>query len=385
MSIYKTIIFVFLLLFPCGLLFAQSDQFEKNALLDYYRYDPAYKDNFDKIEKLVNSADPEQQRKFSQCAQAIIDINTERLELNLNMQSIYETFFTYFDRSRAKALSHIKKLLPSFSYNPFDFFEEKKRYTYDFTESESRTLELYAKFENISAEHSSEDFISTLTKSAYSYKEIADIISNYYILYTEEMNELEKSMLKAGLVPSGNMKGLVISFYKYKLLNFINKEMKKSALDRKYNAENDMVFCDRMMTSLLNKPEESVIITTESSTEQFNGSWYFKDGAGSGYYIWNFSANGTSISGNVECTSTKEKEDNHSLSNITVNSDGSIQGSWSGSYLDKATKKAGQRFGTFKASVSNGVITINVSESEGSAVFGKREWGDASTSHRQPY
>lgn len=132
----------------------------------------------------------------------------------------------------------------------------------------------------------------------------------------------------------------------------------------------------------------------ESDLFKFAGDWFFKDGYGSGYYIWTFNVKGSSgkeISGKTKLTST-DRQDDFVLYDIEALSDGSIKGSWEGNYVNEnavSVPKRGHRIGVFYAKVTPGktsaedVIQINCVESDKSQIHPGKDWGWQTATHQK--
>ena len=122
--------------------------------------------------------------------------------------------------------------------------------------------------------------------------------------------------------------------------------------------------------------------------ECWNGTWYYKDPSGNGYYVHTISANDNTISSwKVHLTSTDRKDD-FTYSNFVLDNDYlntlSVHGDVVGDYNNPnavSVKKVGKRYGYMDAKFIKGnssvtdAINIRFYETEKSEIHQNRDWG----------
>jgi hypothetical protein len=269
----KSILILLLLLSAANSTLAQLATNQKETLFEYYRNNSNFSQSYDEIAKIIDNADAEQIGKFSQCANAMIDIKDAG-------------FFAYFLKNDNNPIaflrgclqgdtiftqgktSILKKLLPSFSEGVLRNFEDQPYLAYS-------NMNFYHNYENvfnsINLQKCVDEYISRQSQEPLTYYETATMIQTFYVLYPQEMEILEKAVNKEVIVENNpaNRDSLMFYYFASKMNAFLLNEMHDNAEKIKESAENDLVFCDRMMTKLLTENKSDEDISKGSLFEEF--------------------------------------------------------------------------------------------------------------------
>lgn len=248
---------------------AQLDPIEKKYLLNYYSNNPACKDKYESIVKLVDNADPELMKKLTQCAQAVIAIRSA--DEIINSENLwFAVFFLrnyYADENKLKKyLLDLDTLYESIS-SPVELIDRQTGDKY------------YNTFVNmkITADKSLEHFIEDRKSGRLKYiqkttrlkMEGVDLFEYYTILssaYPNECSELENTINSSLNVPKDKITYTnYFQWYESMYMKYVHGLMKNTAENKKRYAENDMVFCDKMILAELDKSNQ------DGDNRQFTG------------------------------------------------------------------------------------------------------------------
>lgn len=271
----KSIFIILLLLNAANNILAQLATNQKEALFEYYKNNSNFSQSYDKIAKIIDNADAEQIGKFSQCANAMIDIKDAGFYayfLKNDDNPIAFLRACLYEQSgdpQAGKNTLLKKLLPSFSEEVLRKFEYSPYLRY----TKSNTYYGYEKiFSAMNLQKCVDEYISKESQEPLTYYETATMIQTFYVLFPQEMEVLEKAVSKEVVVENNPAQRDSLMFYYFasKMNAFLIDEMYANAVKLKESSENDLIFCDRMMTQMLTDKESNDNISKGSLIEEFD-------------------------------------------------------------------------------------------------------------------
>ena len=329
------LIILLLLLFPL-IAISQFDPIERENLLSYFASKPEYIEDYNNIVKLLDNANPEQLRKFSQCAKAVITIySSTSVNTSMNFWDAYTQLKDIY-KDETNVSKYLCELEPSF---------ENISILINVLNKESNIIN-YNIFTGlkVSASESLEHFISDRKSGTLRYKEKTGVLihkdgidlNEYYMVlsaaYPNETSELEKAISNtSGISKLKDSYIRCIQWYETMYIQHIFNLTKDAADIKKKYAENEMIFCNRMMRSELDKMKQQEtkelnvtgkwdtfewgILTMSQTGTTVTGSYNYLEGTisgtlegnkltgtwtqtnGGGVFEFNFSSDGDSFTG----------------------------------------------------------------------------------------
>jgi hypothetical protein len=377
MKLLKSLLIYLLIFFPLSG-FAQLDQIERKYLLLYYELNPEYK--YKDIVKLIDNANPEQLKKFSQCAQSVLSIRAA--DEIIRSDNLW--FAMFFMRTYIKDENKLKKFLLELDplYESINIPIEKTN-----PHKGDTTYKIFKSL-NITANKSLDQYIQDRKSGRLKYDKKTEILGmegvdlfEYYTIlssaYPNESSGLENTINNSPNFTKEKISYInYIQWYETMYIKYVFELMKNTAENKKKYAENDMVFCDRMMLAELEKIKQN----TEDYS-RFSGPWYSKDPYGDGYYEWSFNITGEKSSGKQIVTS-KSRTDNWDLKVNKIEGNILIGEGTNENYVCKdCVIKTGKRYSTFEATLIPGkteqedILKVHSFETKKSEVYPNRDWG----------